>query len=356
MHTKWQIFRYYLKKKTLTGLVVWLPASIVFFTLLNYAMNFGKVPLQHIIVSCTAYSVGIQGGMYIVFTLFWTVVTAVGDRAMQFAKKRLLPYFFLSFTGLSLGIWVANCLLVWFREEPVLENTSVMLETFLTGSLISVAIIFWEAYRYSREEVRELAAKTVEAQYSTLKNQMQPHFLFNSLNSLSQLIDENPNQASAMTEKLATLYRSILTNSKEKTSTVATEIDIARTYLDLETLRFGKRLRYSIGDINGSATLHLPSLMLQTLVENAVKHGISPAVGGGEVNIELTPTTNGMHRVTVRNSGHPFRTNPNSTGTGLENTVKRLELLYGDSHGFTVGPNQQGDTEVSFVFSGARIV
>ena len=233
-----------------------------------------------------------------------------------------------------------------------------MLGTFFTGSLLSVAIVFWEAWRFSRAEVRELAAKTVEAQYATLKNQMQPHFLFNSLNSLGQLIEESPDQASAMTEKLAGLYRSILANSKEKTSTLASELEIVRNYLDLECLRFGRRLSYRVTGVHGRGeSLFLPSLMLQTLVENAVKHGIAPAVEGGEIDIELAQSGGGLHRLTIRNTGQPYRAaGPRSSGTGLENTRQRLALLYGDRHGFRIGSTPTGETEVTFEFTGDHIV
>ena len=355
MEARWTIFFQQLRKKTLWQLVFWLPATTVLFTLVNYISGNGAETLNFIFLESAIYSVGIQGSLFFLFTIYWAVLTSIGDKGIKFAKRRLIgPYILLSIIGGGGGILIANYSLAFFRNEAP-KPSYLLLNTFFVASIISIAITYYQAYLYTTTENKELTAKTVEAQYLTLKHQLQPHFLFNSLNSLGELIEENPNLASHMTEKLANLYRSILANSKDKTSNLESEIDIVRTYLDLEILRFGKRLRYSMDIPDDQARLYIPSLMLQTLVENAVKHGISPSINGGDIDLRLLKLKNGLFRIVISNGGCPFKNNSGS-GTGLPNTIKRLDLMYGGFHDFYIGKGDQDRTVVSFNFTGAQIV
>ena len=192
---------------------------------------------------------------------------------------------------------------------------------------------------------------------------MQPHFLFNSLNSLSELIDADMPEAASMTARLADLYRHILENSKEKTTTLASELAIIRDYLELERLRFGKRLQFVIKSEVDERSVFVPSLILQTLVENAVKHGISPSIGGGEIEIKATLSSNKWMTIEVLNSGSPPKPSKDgasqgankSTGTGLANAKERLTLMYGENHGFYFGLDANGRTIARFSVSGAKL-
>jgi sensor histidine kinase YesM len=355
MDDRWIVFFQQLRKKTLWQIVFWLPATTAFFTFVNYISANGSVTLSFIFLESAIFSFAIQGSLFFIFTIYWAGLSSIGDKGIKFAKRRLIaPYILLSIVGGGCGILIANYSLAFIRNDAP-KSSYVLLNTFFVASIISIAITYYQAYRYTKTENKELEAITIEAQYLTLKHQLQPHFLFNSLNSLGELIEESPSQATHMTEKLANLYRSILKNSKDKTSKLESEIDIVRTYLDLEILRFGKRLRYSIDVPNDQATLYLPSLMLQTLVENAVKHGISPSINGGDIDLRLLKLNDGLFRIVISNGGCPFKNNP-GLGTGLPNTIKRLDLMYGGFHDFSIGKGDQGRTVVSFNFTGAQIV
>ena len=139
--------------------------------------------------------------------------------------------------------------------------------------------------------MRETALKSkvaqAETQYKLLESQMQPHFLFNSLNVLSELIYVDRDMANSMIQKMADLYRDILNNSKTRFSTLESEISVLKKYIEIQKIRFTHRLQFHVDISPAFYNLKIPSLMLQTLVENAIKHGISPKKEGGEIFLGL---------------------------------------------------------------------
>jgi LytS/YehU family sensor histidine kinase len=195
------------------------------------------------------------------------------------------------------------------------------------------------------------------AGFNVLKGQMQPHFLFNALNALKELIADDPAAARAFTQRLADLYRLILKVSTDATTSLADELAIVEHYLEVERVRYGERLRFSIeapDDLRGE---RVPSLVLQTLAENAVKHGISKARAGGEVRVRVGRRAEGGLEVEVSNTGGPFDANgprAGAPGTGLANTRARLELMYGAAGQLTISSDPALGTRVRFVVPGGR--
>lgn len=189
---------------------------------------------------------------------------------------------------------------------------------------------------------------------NALRNQMGPHFLFNSLNSIATMISIDPARAAEMLEKLSSLYRLILDSSKSVLWPLEHEIEMVGHYLALEQMRFGKRLRYTIDVGPEVKLLRFPPLLLQTLVENAVKHGVARSREGGAILILVEPNTVLGYRLAVTNSGSPLNAVQrisDSGGTGLANTRKRLDLLYGPEHGLAIKSLGSGETMVEFFFS-----
>ncbi len=137
-------------------------------------------------------------------------------------------------------------------------------------------------------------------------------------------------------------------------------MEIATNYLELEKMRFGRRLTYAIKLPEGLSEVYLPGLLLQTLVENAVKHGIAPARDGGHVDVVVEARGENSYHLAVVNTGAAFKglgaesAVPSSTGTGLANSVRRLDLLYGPAHGFTLSKLASGATAAEFSFSGEK--
>lgn len=251
--------------------------------------------------------------------------------------------------GLWLGMWITH---VSFGVSATGEN---FLASIIFAGTVIVVFSFYFAYKQAKEEALALRAEAAEARYHALEDRMRPHFLFNALNSLAELIESGQENAAETTYKLSDLYRQILANSGLKTARLDSEIEIVRSYLELEQLRFGSRLSFRIEQPEDSHEIFLPSLTLQTLVENAVKHGIAPSIEGGHIAIEIAQQPNNLYDLRVTNTGTRYQSQIMSNGTGLANTRARLELLYGNRHGFKIESDDRGRTIASFYFTGEKI-
>ena len=184
--------------------------------------------------------------------------------------------------------------------------------------------------RGRREEIRNLRLETAnrENQLGTLRSQLNPHFMFNALNGIRALVDEDPEQAKRAITQLSAILRNAMTTVRRRTVPLGEELDIVKAYLALEAMRFEERLQVSF-DVDPELTrAPVPPMLLQTLVENAVKHGIAKLTKGGEVRISVHRGLNGLVMM-VANSGTYVPGVVTGTGIGLSNTRKRLVLLYG---------------------------
>jgi sensor histidine kinase YesM len=190
-------------------------------------------------------------------------------------------------------------------------------------------------------ETRRLAA---EAHLAALENRVQPHFLFNTLNSIAALVHDDPARAERMTTQLASLLRSSL----DQTSTLVTlaeELDIVRNYLEIERVRFGDRLRYAIELDEAWGASRVPRLSVQTLVENGVKYAVSPRREGGSITVRATGTKNRVE-IEVRDDGPGFDPTSLQEGHGLALLRARLAMLFGDGASLRVA-SAPGTTSVT---------
>ena len=291
--------------------------------------------------------------------------------------KFSLPHnILINFVGLVIGLRIG----MWITHTTL--GTTATGENFLSSLVFGGGVIaifsFYFAYKQAKEESLALRAEAAEARYHALEARMRPHFLFNALNSLAELIESGQGNAAQTTYKLSDLYRRILANSGLKTAALDSEVEIVRSYLELEQLRFGSRLNFSIRTPENSHEIYLPSLALQTLVENAVKHGVAPSVEGGHIDLEIsgwdvntpldkkpairTPDSSEyaearkkLYTLRVTNTGNRFQDEARNSGTGLTNTRARLDLLYGNRHEFKIEADHQGRTVASFYFTGEKI-
>ena len=171
-----------------------------------------------------------------------------------------------------------------------------------------------------------------EIELNNLKSQLNPHFIFNALNSIRALVDENPKKSKHSITQLSNILRNSLLSDKRKLTTFNEELRMVKDYLGLETIRFEERLKTTFEIHPDSNMFLVPPLMLQTLVENGVKHGISKLKEGGEISLK-TSFTEEKFIIQIRNSGN-YKLNGSSKsrpGLGLKNTKHRLELLFGES-------------------------
>ncbi|MEO8069217.1 MAG: histidine kinase [Flavobacteriales bacterium] len=210
----------------------------------------------------------------------------------------------------------------------LVQNWTIL---FVLWSFGYFAYHWFVAHR--REELRNLRLESAmrESELSMLRNQMNPHFIFNAMNSIRALIDEDPVTAKRAITQLSAILRSSLLTGRKKSVPLSEELAVVRDYLALEHIRFEERLNVEWNIDPATEQVNVPPMMLQTLAENAVKHGIAKLTKGGTLRISAE-RGEGIVLLTVANSGlldHPTH-NGNSTGIGLRNTRKRLELLYGN--------------------------
>ena len=211
--------------------------------------------------------------------------------------------------------------------------------------LMAIWILAFHLYHYAvmqintaRENARlMLVAK--ESQLSNLSAQLNPHFFFNSLNTIKALITTDKAKARRAIDLLSDLLRSSLYGTDNLLIPLSEEIGLVNDYLELEKMRFEERLTYSINADEGLANHLLPPLSIQTLAENAIKHGIAKYTEGGSINIKIEKAAYSI-RIAVQNPGHIE--NPGSTGLGLKNLRERLLLHYGDRASFAIAGSENG--------------
>jgi len=199
---------------------------------------------------------------------------------------------------------------------------------FTFSFIFSAASYVFDLYQRVRQAERE----ALQAELSALRAQINPHFLFNALNTIAALVRAHPAQAEEITEELADLFRYVLRSSQTATVSLAEELESARMYLAIEQARFGPRLAVQFTVSPGLENVEVPSLVLQPLVENAVKHGAGNTEEICTLRVGVEESSAGVE-LSVRDSGPGFAsTDPADVfgkGTGLTNVRQRLHLLFG---------------------------
>lgn len=208
--------------------------------------------------------------------------------------------------------------------------------------LVVVGGLAW-ARQQAEEQKAAIRREAFSAELRALQGQLQPHALYNALNGLAELIEENPRQASSMVRSLSRLLKQIQASIESITIPVVDELRILRDFLYLESLRFGPRLQIHWECDRTLDALSVPPLVLQGLAENALKHGIWPTPTGGslEVRVRLEPT---QLRLEIRNTGCMPTPTPDR-GTGLNNLRRRLHLLYAKKASFSL--EREGDWTIA---------
>lgn len=195
-------------------------------------------------------------------------------------------------------------------------------------------------YHYIQQSRRQqldtlkLESLVKELELKTIKSHINPHFIFNALNSIRALIDENPNRARTAITELSNILRSSMQAEKLETVSFERELNIVKDYLALEYIRFEDRLKIEYEIDEDTLDQPVPPMMLQTLVENAIKHGISKQVNGGVVKI-ISDFNKDHHELVVQNTGRMNGT-INGDGFGITSTQNRLQLLFGDKANFSI--------------------
>ncbi|MCE3229272.1 MAG: lytS [Bacteroidetes bacterium] len=231
---------------------------------------------------------------------------------------------FLFITTISIWLGVLNIKLSFFEISEVVINYSV---PFLLWNIIYFGFQYFLNYRRAEINSLRYLAASRESELSSLKAQLNPHFMFNSMNSIRALIDEDPVKAKEAITKLSNILRNTLLMNKSKQIQLREEISLVKEYLDLEHIRYEERLSYEFKIDEEVNDLKIPPFIIQAQVENAIKHGISKLPGNGTVTIEAFRLGE-ILKIKVSNTGKLSTEKP-LTGVGFTNSMQRLELLYG---------------------------
>lgn len=209
---------------------------------------------------------------------------------------------------------------------------------FIIWSILYFAFHFFEKSRNEEIKNLRLEAMKTEVELNNLKAQLNPHFMFNSMNSIRALIEENPELAKESITKLSNILRSTLVMGRKQLVSLSEELEVIHDYLKLESIRYEERLKIRFEIDEQFLQFLIPPLMIQTLVENAIKHGISKLHDGGEVAVIIQSSGNSLV-IRIENTGHLSDKKSESTGIGLANTKQRLELLYENKAEFKIFEN-----------------
>jgi two-component system LytT family sensor kinase len=188
-----------------------------------------------------------------------------------------------------------------------------------------------------------LRSEIAEQRLVALTAQLQPHFLFNTLQGISTLIHRDPNAADEMLAKLADLLRDVLRDRDRVVVPLSDEVHYARTYLEIAKLRFGNRLDYSIDVPPETASVEVPLFILQPLLENALNHGIGSRLAGGTIRLSAS-RNDGFIRIQVSDDGEGITSANVDRGIGITNTRERLNASFGGTARFSLEPQNTGGT------------
>lgn len=272
-------------------------------------------------------------------------------------KLSLTIRLFISFLAMAgsliFGVYLGQ-FLVWLLgilDDPFFLGKGGFRFAFIFSCFVAIVVtvyygskekleIAYEKIKVQERQKSELEVLKARAELEALQSKINPHFLFNSLNSIAGLASIAPEKVEDAILKLAELFRTTL-GEKGAFSPIGEELRLIENYLNIEKIRFGKRLDYTIEFDQKLREVKIPHLLIQPIVENAIKHGIEPKAKGGTINISIQKKEN-LLLIIVKDNGAGFKGDI-SFGYGLSNIQKRLENLYGNNHSFDIR-SQNGST------------
>jgi sensor histidine kinase YesM len=317
------------KKLVFAGIISWTIISVVYSIILTSLLKNFKLTNTEIIVDALINNLLLTGSCLLIFN------------NMRYYLPRQEKYWYVLTISIGLsGICVLITRgLLWliFKDDTnytqsLSQSTGIRFGIlFLLIGCMSMMSLLW----YTQEEQQVMNERKIdserlsrEAELFKLRQQLQPHFLFNSLNSISALTGTQPEKARHMIQQLSDFLRGTLKKDDQQWSTLEEEIQYLRLYLDIEKVRFGHRLQTEIIYTDDMLLLKLPSLLLQPVVENAIKFGLYDTTGEVLIKLEATVENNYL-KIIVKNPFDPETSQPlKGTGFGLTSIQRRLFLLF----------------------------
>ena len=306
-----------------------------------------------------------MGAMFVVHTLLLTatgysLTLLMGSLFRRLIAMRALYTVVLSLTAVVLASATFSIIETWSHATFVDPGSRPAGLKYFGAILLNFALLAaWSALYYGinyylllEEEIDQrgkLESQASSAQLAMLRYQLNPHFLFNTLNSISTLVLlKQTERANAMLARLSSFLRYTLVNEPSAQVTLAQEVETLKLYLEIEKMRFEDRLRPHFRIDAATIGARLPSLLLQPLIENAIKYAVTPSEGGADIWLTASAVSNKV-RIEVADNGSGGTGGlvaTQSTGVGLANTRDRLAQAYGQDHSFTTRTNEHGGFSV----------
>jgi sensor histidine kinase YesM len=290
---------------------------------------------------------------------FWIVLTLLGPLQRVVNRK---PYWVVTLFYAVVGTAIVTGSLWGYAFVTGRKGMLAWIgsaEQLLTGFVISAIIssvisLLWKrrsdelitqiAFAEERERVEAAERGASEANLRALQAQIEPHFLFNTLANVTSLIHPQPDKAKLMLEQFIAYLRATLAATREERTTLGQEFEMMRNFLSILEIRMGNRLQVKLDLPDDLKTANMPPMLLQPLIENAIKHGLEPKIEGGSVTLKAEHIGDAM-RVSVTDTGLGFGTT-SSNGIGLKNVRERVAKLYGEKGGVSIEENQPCGTRI----------
>ena len=254
-------------------------------------------------------------------------------------------YYLAALVGMTIASEICLFILNTFilkTEYTLFSDLKQLLVNLVISLVVTTIVGVYQTQRSNLElrlkqkevDIIKLNQMKTQAELQTLQSKINPHFLYNSLNSIASLIHIDADKAEDMTLKLSKLFRYSINTQNENFTTVKDEVEIVKTYLAIERVRFGDRINF-IFDIDEDILNHqIPRFILQPLVENALKHGLNDVTNDGELKVKVSTLNNELSLI-VSDNGKPFPVELNA-GYGLQSTYDKLQLLYPNTYALQI--------------------
>ena len=287
----------------------------------------------------------------------WAIATrfrfAYGERIRSVAAHGLGLVGYIVVGGGLMGAfvwflpWSTRQVSIWERAvESMVGFVAYNVLAYTMVAAAALALLYSNEARERSVATAMLEGQLAEARLHALSAQLQPHFLFNTLNAISALVREDPVTAERLLARLSELLRHSLRAGAQPQTSLESELSFLEKYIEVQEARFGSRLVVTFDVDSDLLDARVPNLILQPLVENAIRHGITPRAGPGAVHIAAKRAGDEVH-LSVTDDGVGFPRERVEEGIGLRNTRARLRELYGDNHAFLLTSRRPGGTVCS---------
>lgn len=338
---------------------LWLPILFLFawsgfmyfYSRAFNAQAFARIPTRMI------YWLQVADNLGMLLTYFAVSGVAVAMNRRQWTWRRMIPVHLVMIPLLTVVQAAAYsglgyCLALLFHRQP--RSMAIIFKLAVTGNWVynlifyiavaggTLALINYRRFREKERLAGELQNQLAAAQLQSLRVQLQPHFLFNVLNTITSYIYENPDTAVKIVARLSELLRVSLDSQQQLFIPLSQELGIVEKYLEIEQLRFSDRLQVKIAIPEDTRQAQVPSFLLQPLVENAMRHGISGQITGGTVEVVACRRGDTLDLHVLDNGAGTRGDCWQASGIGLQNTRSRLARLYGKDYRFQAGNRPGG--------------